>query len=243
MIVDFPRRADLHDAPFIHHRNFMAERERFALVMGDVNRGQAEIALDALQFKAHAVTQLRIEVGERLIEQKQFRLHDKCARQRQALLLATRQAGGFTLGILIKRHGGEDAHDLFTNFILGELGLAHFQREGSIGEDRHMRPDRVRLEHHAEIALVRRDEDFLLSREHQAAIDRNLAAHGTLEARNRAQRRRLAAARGAKQGEEFSSRNLEGHILRGFDRRTLLAWVFSIEPLHCEHVPLPFSFL
>ncbi|MNY29266.1 hypothetical protein D3C86_1632970 [compost metagenome] len=56
--------------------------------MGDEDHRHAGFLLHALQFGAHFEAQAGIEVGERLIEQKHFRLHDHGARQCHALLLA-----------------------------------------------------------------------------------------------------------------------------------------------------------
>ena len=59
--------------------------------MRHIDRGDANLALQALELAAHLVAQLRIEVRERLVEEKQSRLvHDR-ARERHPLLLAAGQ--------------------------------------------------------------------------------------------------------------------------------------------------------
>ena len=56
------------------------------------------------------------------------------------------------------------------------LELADLEREGDVLEHVHVRPDRVGLEHHAEVALVGRDEDAPARRIDQLAADLDLAA-------------------------------------------------------------------
>src|SRR5882672_10536724 len=85
--VDVLRRADLSDAAAVDHRDAVGERERLGLVVGHVNRGDADLALQPLEFAAHVVAQLRVEVGKRLVEQQQPRLMHDGARKRDALLL------------------------------------------------------------------------------------------------------------------------------------------------------------
>src|SRR5262249_36037597 len=55
LVVDLPRRADLHHAPFVHHGNLMRERERLTLVVGHIYRGEVKLALQPLELGAHAV--------------------------------------------------------------------------------------------------------------------------------------------------------------------------------------------
>src|SRR6266705_4792729 len=65
-LVDFARGADLLDMALVHYRNRVRQGERLALVVGHVHGRDAELALQALQLEAHALAQLRVEVGERL---------------------------------------------------------------------------------------------------------------------------------------------------------------------------------
>ena len=94
---DLARRADLDDAPVHEDRDAVGERHRLFLVVGDVDRGRAERALQLVQAEPRLEAQLRIEVGQRLVEQEQLRLADDRARQRDALLLAARKLAGRAL--------------------------------------------------------------------------------------------------------------------------------------------------
>ena len=64
------------------------------LVMGDVDGGDADLALQALELDAHLLAQLGVEVGQGLVQEQQARGLDDGAGQGDALLLAARQAGG-----------------------------------------------------------------------------------------------------------------------------------------------------
>ena len=61
-----------------------------------------QLALQALQLEAHLLAQLRVEVGQRLVEQQQRRLHHQRAREREALLLAAGELGRLAVGQLVE---------------------------------------------------------------------------------------------------------------------------------------------
>jgi hypothetical protein len=60
----------------------------------DVDKGNAEIALQPLQLLSHAHPQKRIECRERLVEQQDAGFGDQRARQRDPLLLAAGKLPG-----------------------------------------------------------------------------------------------------------------------------------------------------
>ena len=237
LLVDLARRADLDDAAFIHHRDLVRKRKRLGLVVRDVDGREIEVALQPLELGAHAVAQLGVEVGERLVEQQELRLHHQGAREREPLLLAAGELGGVAIDQLLERDRVQHAHDLVADVLLGEP--AHLQRKRHVLEDVHVRPDGVGLEHHAEIALVRRDENALVRRIDEPAGDLDLARNRLLQPGDRAQRRGLAAARRPEQREQFALRHLERDVLRGFDRATALVGVFGEERSYAEHVSIP----
>jgi len=70
-----------------------------------------------------------------------------------------------------------------------------------------MREQRVALEHHREIPPVRRQIEAA------AAGDANVALVRVLEARDGAQQRGLAAARGAEQSAELAAIDGEGYVI------------------------------
>ena len=86
--VDILRGADLADAALVDDSDGIGQRQRLRLIVRDIDRRNADLALQALELAAHFVAQLRIEVGQRLVEQEEPRLVHDGARQRHALLLA-----------------------------------------------------------------------------------------------------------------------------------------------------------
>ena len=74
-----------------------------------------EVALDALELEAHALAQLGVEIGQRLVEQQELGLHDERPGQREALLLAAGQLGGLALGKVVESDRGEHLHHLLAD--------------------------------------------------------------------------------------------------------------------------------
>ena len=135
--------------------------------MRDEEDGDAEPALEQLELHAHLLTQLRIEVAEGLVQQQQIRLVDERAAEREALHLPAAEQRGRPLLQSREPDELEDARNPLTNF--GTLHAAQLQRVGDVRRDGHVRPDRVGLEDHAEVPLVRRDEQPLRGRRDHAS--------------------------------------------------------------------------
>ena len=81
---------------------------------------------------------------------------------------------------------------------------------------RHVRPHRVGLEHHADIAQARRHMHAALRRRDLVAADRDHAGGRLLQARDAAQRRGLAAAGRPEQHDDLARRDAEADVV---DRR------------------------
>lgn len=79
-VIEIERRADLFHPARIHHHDPVGHGHGFHLVMGDVNSGHPEALMQALDLAAHDDAQLGVEIGERLVEQKNLRIaHDGTA--------------------------------------------------------------------------------------------------------------------------------------------------------------------
>jgi hypothetical protein len=95
---------------------------------------------------------------------------------------------------------------------LAALHAGDLQAIGDIVGDAHVRENGIALEHHVHRPLVRRNARHVLPVDHYLAFGRQL------EPRDHAQQRRLAAARGAEQHEEFTGQDVQADIV---DRRDL----------------------
>ena len=62
MIIGHQRRVGLLDEPIAHHDDAIAERHRFFLIVGDVNRRGLQSMMQPLQLSARRDAQLCIEV-------------------------------------------------------------------------------------------------------------------------------------------------------------------------------------
>jgi hypothetical protein len=101
--------------------------------------------------------------------------------------------------------------------ISGLRMLVLLQPEGHVLLHRHVREQRVALEHHVHRPLVGRQRRQVL------AVHPDLAAGGLLEAREHAQQRGLAAARGAEQGEDLALPDVQADLVDGDEAVELLA--------------------
>ena len=91
LIVEFPRPTGLHDTPVEHDADGIAHRERFFLIVGHQDKGNADVALQGLQLDLHFLAQLAVERRQGLVEQQHRRPVDEGAGQGDALLLTAGQ--------------------------------------------------------------------------------------------------------------------------------------------------------
>ena len=90
---------------------------------------------------------------------------------------------------------------------LGCRPLGDLEAEGDVLGHRHVGEERVGLEDHADIALVRPQARDI------ASVDADLAGGRLLEARHHAQGRGLAAARGPEEGDELPALDRDVEML------------------------------
>src|SRR5262249_4480697 len=146
--------ADLLDATVVHNDEAIADAHRLVLVVGDHHGGDAGELLQPPQFLAHVPAQLGVEVGQRLVEQKDVGRDHERTRDRDALLLTARE---------LARHARLEAFQLDererARHALGDFRLrpaAPAQAEGDVLGDVEMRKQRVILKYEADVATIRR---------------------------------------------------------------------------------------
>ena len=93
LVVDLHRCADLFDLAVAHDDDLVGHRERFFLVMGDEDEGDADFTLDLLELQLHFFSQIFVQRRERFIKQKHPRFIDERTRDCDTLLLAAGHAG------------------------------------------------------------------------------------------------------------------------------------------------------
>ena len=196
MLVDAVRVIDLRGAAALHHDHAVADRHGLALVVRHHHRRGADLALDLAQLELHFLAQLRVQVGQRLVEQQHGRLDHQRARQRHALALPAREFAWIACRVVLQMHERQRRLDALQPLGLG--ALAHFQPEAHVVGHAHVRKQRVALEHDAQAPGIGARMGDVAAVEFDAA-----AAHG-LEAGDHLQGGGLAAARRPQQRDEFA---------------------------------------
>ena len=151
-VVERLRRADLLEQALVHDRDPLAHRHRLDLVVGDVDHGGLEALVEAGDLGARLDAQLGVEVGERLVHQEHGRLADDGPAERDALALAAGQLLRLAIEQLLELDGLGRLVDPPLDLGLGDL--AQLQAEGEVLADRHVRVERVALEHHRDVAIL-----------------------------------------------------------------------------------------
>ena len=87
------RRGELAQLAVDEDADLVGERRRILVVVSDEQGRQAELPQQLLQLAAHLDLRVRIERGERLVEEQHARVARQSAGKRDALTLAARELG------------------------------------------------------------------------------------------------------------------------------------------------------
>ena len=207
MVVDVLGAAHLgHDALF-HDDDLVGDGHGLGLVVGDVDRRDAQLLLDAADLGAHGHAQLGVQVGQRLVKEQHARLHHQRAGQRHALLLAAGELVGHAALHAAHLHQVQNGPDPLLDFRLGHL--AQLEAVRHVVKHIIMREQRVALKHHGGVALVGGQlVDGL-------AAQVNFALVRALKAGHHAKRRGFSAAGGAQERHEAARRDIQRHVVHG----------------------------
>ena len=169
----FGGRADLHDLAGVHDDDLVGEGQRFGLVVGDVDHGRAAAAVNLAQAGAELPFHLRVNDGERLVEQDgaDIGAHEAAA-ERDLLLLIRREAACAAIG---QRGEADDFEHLVHALAdLGGFHAAIAERESEVLAHRHRVIDDGELEHLRDVALFGRQAGDVLAIHQHAAFARRL---------------------------------------------------------------------
>ena len=204
-VIDRLAVADLLDDALVHHGDAVRHGQRLALVVGDVDEGDADPLLDGAQLVAHMLAQLEVERRERLVEQQHLGLDRERAGDRDALLLAAGELADQL--VALARQGDQLRSSSAASARSALRHAAHPQAVGDVLRHGHQRKQRQVLEDQRGRPLVRADARHVLAADPDRAFGR------IEEARNRAQDRGLAAAGRPQEGEELAALDLQRRIL------------------------------
>src|SRR5205814_2594102 len=191
-LADLNWTAYLLDAALVHNHDSIRQGHALGLVVRDEDRRNTSLLLEVLQLRAHMHAQLRIEVTERFIQKEQPRFEHHGASKRHALLLATRQLGRRPAFQPLQSDQLERAAD--PVLYLAAFHAPHAQRIRDVVEHRHVRPDRVTLKDHADVAFLGRHENAAFGTADLPIAQPDLAFVRLLEAGDHAQGCGLATA-------------------------------------------------
>ncbi len=209
----------------------VAEGQRLFLIVGDENRRDADLALDAFQFDLHVQPQCLVERAERFVQQQHARPRHDGAGQRDTLPLPAGELMRPPVAEIAELHQIERLADPFLFF--RRRNLPHPKTEADIVGDAHVRKQGVVLEHHADFALFHR---HVLDR---PVADPHRALVGEDETGNRPQQGRLAAARRPQQPEELTVRKGQRYVV---ERRQRAEPFCQIVYLYLRHQRSPPNF-
>ncbi|MNV39841.1 hypothetical protein D3C71_1314320 [compost metagenome] len=197
----------LFHAALVHDHDAVRQRQRLGLVVRDQDGGGADGALDAAQFQLHFLAQLGVQVRQRFVQQQHAGPDDQRAGQGHPLLLPARHLCGMAVRQVRQPHQLQRiGHARFALVLLDPL---HLKTKRHVFGHRHVREQRVVLEHQAQAALVGRHAADVTAVQHDAA------ARGFDKASNHLQGGRLAATRRPQQRNEFAPVHGQAQLLHG----------------------------
>ena len=169
--------------------------------MGDVHEGGVDALAELDDLGAHFVSELCVEVAERLVHEHDLRITHDGAADGDALALAAGERLGLALEVLGDvKDLGRLAH-LLVDHVLRLL--AELQGEGHVFIHGHVGVEGVVLENHGDVAVL---GGHVV---HDLTVDDELAAGDLFQTCHHAQGSGLAAAGGADKNDEFLVRNVQ----------------------------------
>ena len=226
VVVEVLRGADLPQEAVAHDRDPLAHRHCLDLVVGDVDHRGPEALVDACDLGAGLDAKLGVQVGERLVHEEHGGLaHDRPA-ERDALALAAGELLGLAVQQLLQLEDARGVVDALVDVGLGHLAQLEAERE--VVADRHVRVERVALEDHGDVAILRGDvvDD--------PVADQELALGDLLEPGDHPQARGLPATGGADEHHELAVADLEVEVRHGGHVAVLLEHVIKGHGCHEE---------
>ena len=224
-VVEIERRADLLDDAVMHHHDLVGHGHGLDLVVRDVDGRGLEPLVQFLDLGAH-------------LRRAAWRRGWTAARRTGTPADRARWRGPWRRAGAGRRRAGADsgraaasrsrmsAARLHPFDDLGSWRAAQLEREAHVVGDRHVRIERVVLEHHRDVALFRRDvvDD--------AIADRDVRRGDLFQPGDHAQQGRLAAARRADQHDELAILDRNRHAVQNFGPAERLSHVANLYRRH-----------
>ena len=181
--------------------------EGFALVMGNVDDGDAEPVVEVLQLDLHLLPELEVQGAKGLVQEQNVGFIDKGPGQSNALLLTTTELAGTPL--FEARQPYQFQGGLHPWLDLPLLHLSHLEREGDVLLHIHVGEEAVVLENHPQVSLVGGDVDD------RVAVHENIPGCWNDKTCHHHEAGCLSRATGPQQGDELSGADLQVGAVQG----------------------------
>ena len=205
MVKDLLRGAHLLDDAVLHDDDAVAQRHGLGLVVGHINKSGIDALPQLDDLGAHLVAEFGVQVGKRLVHQKDLGVADDGAADGHTLPLAA----GKRLGLAVQVLG--DIQDLgglpHLAVDLRLIHLAQLEPEGHVIVNGHVGVQGVVLEYHGDIPILGGNVVD------QLAVDIQLTAGDLLQTGDHPQGGGFTAAGGADQYDKFVILDLQVKIL------------------------------
>ena len=198
--------------------------------MRNVDEGRLQALMQLGDLGTHLHAQLGVEVGERFVHQEDLRVTDDCAAERNALTLTAGQSLRLAVEQLLDAQNLRRFANQLVDFVLRLL--AQLQTKRHVVVHGHVRIQRVVLENHRDIAVLRRNVVD------QTVADVQLTFGNLFKTRDHAQRRGLTAAGRTDQNDKLLILDVQAEIgnsrnVAGID----LVDVVELQTCHSENPP------
>ena len=203
-VVDLARRARLLDPAGVHDEDAIRHRLRLFLVVGHHDRGHVQTTLDVADLAPQPGPDLCIQRRQRLVEEQQPGRGSERARERDSLLLPTRELGR----VLGRVSGQVDEREQLVDAPPdgGPVHLLVHQTEADVGRDGQVREQGVGLEDDSEVALRGRQPGDVPPGGPDAAVAL------CLQSRDAPEQRRLSASGRTQEADELAPRDGEADV-------------------------------
>src|SRR5450830_1241097 len=224
IVVHLARLADLAQESVFHDGDARTKGHGFDLVMGHVDRCDAQRLVQLNQFLAGLHAQLGVQIGQGLVHQEDLGLTHDGTGESDALALSAGQLLGDALEVVLQ------AQHLccFGNTVVDFLSrdVVQLETKRDIVAHGHVRIQGIVLKYHGDVAGGRGDVV------HDVIADNDLPLVDQLQAGDHAQRRRLATARRSQQDEELLVLGFQRYVVDSNDLAEALCHVFQNDFRH-----------
>ena len=123
--------------PSFENRDAIGERQRFALIVGDIEDGEPrQIGMQARDLLDHGSPDLGVQRRQGLVEQQHARTHRERSRNRHALLLTSGQFPRVAREEFLHADDAKRVIDPLFDQLFG--GAARLEAEGHVVRDPHV---------------------------------------------------------------------------------------------------------